>query len=439
MNYCVEHIEEYELWISAAGVFHQARVGVEVQEQGIIALMGSGELTSSMVAVHKNLIARLGPAASAVFLDTPAGFQPNADQIAAGAVDYFHKRVLWPMTVASYKSQDYISEVEKVLLLKKLRDSGYILMGPGSPTYTVEQLRPTPIPAILIEHVRDGGCLVAASAAALTMGRFTLPVYEIYKVGQSLHWIEGLNILAHFGIDLTVIPHWNNSDGGNHDTNRCFVGRDRFASLLQLLKEPAAILGLDEHTACILDLAGEVFEVRGKGEVVLLQGCQEQRFRPGRSYPLDLLRAAAQTNPADQLSGEVEDTGNFWQEVQALHDRCLLALKAREELSALQVLLELDRKLWESRSTHRDVVEHGRQLFRELLVTVGTLARPEEQEQRPGLGEVIDTFIAARQRFRQERNWAAADVLREAFASAGIVIEDTEAGSIWSRNELRDR
>ncbi len=408
-----------------------------MKEQGIIALMGSGELTSSMVEVHKNLIARLGPASSAVFLDTPAGFQPNADQIAAGAVDYFRKHVLWPMTVVSYKSHDHVTDVEMVLLLKKLGNSGYILMGPGSPTYTIEQLRPTPIPAILREHVRNGGCLVAASAAALTMGRFTLPVYEIYKVGQSLHWLEGLNILTHFGINLSVIPHWNNSDGGNHDTNRCFVGRDRFARLLQLLKEPAAILGLDEHTACILDLAAEVFEVRGKGEVVLLQGSLEQRFRPGQNYPLNLLRAAAQANPADKISEDAGNTGDFWQELQALHDRCLLAHKAQEELAAVRVLLELDRKLWESRSTQTDMVEQGRQLFRELLLTVGTAAHPEEQEQRPVPGQVIDALVAARQRFRKERNWAAADVLREAFASAGIVIEDSEAGSRWSRDAGR--
>lgn len=409
-----------------------------MKQQGVIALMGSGELTGSMVEVHKSLLARLGPAMGAVFLDTPAGFQPNVEQIGADAIDYFHKRVQSPMTLASFKSRDHLSEVEKVLLLRKLRGSDYILMGPGSPTYTVEQLRPTPIPAILVEHVRNGGCLVAASAAALTMGRFTLPVYEIYKVGQRLHWIEGLNILAHFGINLTVIPHWNNSDGGNHDTNHCFMGRNRFTRLRQLLKEPTAILGLDEHTACIIDLAAEVFEVRGKGEVVLLQGGEEQRFRPGQSYPLELLRAPGQTNPADQHSEPVEVTGDFRQEVQSLQSRCLLALTAEEKPVALQALLELDHRLWENRSTERDAVEHGRQLFRELLVAVATLAGPQEQNQRPGLREVIDALLAARQRLRQEQNWAFADVLREALAGAGIVIADTEAGSTWSRHEVHD-
>lgn len=400
--------------------------------------MGSGELTGSMVEVHKNLLARLGPAARAVFLDTPAGFQPNVEQIGAGAVEYFHKRVLKPMTLASFKSRDHLAEVEKVMLFKKLRDAGYILMGPGSPTYTVQQLRATPIPAILVEQVRKGGCLVAASAAALTMGRFTLPVYEIYKVGQKLHWIDGLNILAHFDINLTVVPHWNNSDGGNHDTNHCFMGRDRFVRLRQLLKKPAAILGLDEHTACILDLAAEVFEVRGKGEVVLLQDGEEQRFRPGQSYPLEFLRSAAEPSPGIQLSDPIEGTGDFTQEIKALHYRCLQVLAAEDKAAALQTLLELDHKLWESRLTERDAVDRGRQLFRELLVAVATPAEHEDQEQPAGLREMIDALLAARQRFRMEQNWAAADVLRQALAGAGIIIDDTEAGSNWSRHKVHD-
>jgi cysteinyl-tRNA synthetase len=178
--------------------------------------------------------------------------------------------------------------------------------------------------------------------------------------------------------------------------------------------------------------------VRGKGEVVLLQGSLEQRFRPGQGYPLDLLRAAAQTNPPDKLSEKFGNTGDFWQELQALHDRCLLAHSAQEDLAAVHLLLEIDRKLWESRTTHMDMVEQGRRLFRELLVTVCNPARPEEQQQRPVLGQVIDALVAARQRFRKERNWAAADVLREAFASTGIVIEDTEAGSRWSRDQGRE-
>ena len=40
------------------------------------------------------------------------------------------------------------------------------------------------------------GALVFASAAALTLGRLTVPVYEIYKVGATPTWAEGLDLLV---------------------------------------------------------------------------------------------------------------------------------------------------------------------------------------------------------------------------------------------------
>ncbi len=44
-----------------------------MEAKGIIALMGSGELTATMVEVHKCLLAGLAVAPRAGFLDTPAG------------------------------------------------------------------------------------------------------------------------------------------------------------------------------------------------------------------------------------------------------------------------------------------------------------------------------------------------------------------------------
>ena len=112
---------------------------------------------------------------------------------------------------------------------------------------SVPEARPMPWPVAADIHsryshrrVEDGGCLVAASAAALTVGRFTMPVYEIYKVGTELNWAEGMNILGRFGFNLVVIPHWNNAEGGNHDTRFCYMGEPRFRKLEALLPDDAA-------------------------------------------------------------------------------------------------------------------------------------------------------------------------------------------------------
>ena len=56
----------------------------------LLAIMGSGETTPTMVKSHRLLFDRLGPGAvPAVLLDTPYGFQANARDISARAVVLF--------------------------------------------------------------------------------------------------------------------------------------------------------------------------------------------------------------------------------------------------------------------------------------------------------------------------------------------------------------
>ena len=237
--------------------------------KGMIALMGSGELTATMVEVHKTLLARLPNSPYAVFLDTPAGFQLNVDEISKKAVEYFRVHVQQSLAVASYKSSKDINAIEAETAFHLLRSANYVLVGPGSPTYTIRHLQKTPIPEILVKSIQSGGCLVAASAAALTIGRFTIPVYEIYKVGHDIHWIDGLDILSRFGLNLVVVPHWNNAEGGTHDTRFCFMGEPRFQKLEMLLPEDAMILGIDEHTACIIDFQTQRIDIQGIGNLTI--------------------------------------------------------------------------------------------------------------------------------------------------------------------------
>ena len=79
--------------------------------------------------------------------------------------------------------------------------------------------------------------------------------------------MEGMNLLGRFGLDLVVVPHWNNAEGGNHDTRFCYMGEPRFRKLESLLPEGSSVLGLDEHTACLIDLEKEEVVIRGIGRV----------------------------------------------------------------------------------------------------------------------------------------------------------------------------
>jgi cyanophycinase-like exopeptidase len=418
-----------------------------VEDKGIIALMGSGELTSTMVEVHKVLLSRLGEAPTATFLDTPAGFQLNADQISAHAVDYFAKRVGVHLDIASYKSR-IIEEVDAALAFQRLRKSDYIFMGPGSPTYLIDQLKDSPVPSILAERICQGGCLVAASAAALVMGRYTLPVYEIYKVGQPLHWRMGLDLLREFGLSLVVVPHWNNMEGGTHDTSRCFMGKARFDLLTARLDEPVPILGLDEHTACIIDFGNDSFQIRGAGSVsYLAQGCSRV-FNSGAGYPLALLRgeeqkvdtALTKDSDAVHFSNGIDHTGDFGKHAHDLEDAFHTALALGDSRGATTALLALDHLLWtgESKLHDPEIIARYLELFRELLVVIGLRPVVHALDPQHIVEPMVESLLVERQRLRNEGLWPAADALRDALLRAGIVVEDSASGYRWRLDPKRE-
>lgn len=305
--------------------------------------MGSGELSPSMVEVHKALLHAKGPEACAVFIDTPAGFQLNADDISRRAQDYFRTRIGRPLQVASLKSRKDMETLHGHHALKLIASADYLLMGPGSPTYAARQWIGSPVPEILRSRIHDGAVVVAASAAALTVGWKTLPVYEIYKVGLDLHWADGMDLLGPWGFRLVIVPHWNNAEGGTHDTRFCYMGEERFRILERFLPGDVTVVGIDEHTALIVDFAQSRAEVRGLGTVTLRKlippgslamalstkpeasaalsaGAQPPRlggltpaepapipgieriFRTGETFPLELLRdLASAATPTEEL------------------------------------------------------------------------------------------------------------------------------------------
>ncbi len=411
------------------------------EARGTIALMGSGELTATMVEVHKDLMAGLGPSARAVFMDTPAGFQLNADLISEKAVSYFRNRVGREMAVASLKSPD-LPPYDVETAAHCLRSADYVLIGPGSPTYAVRVLASTPLPEVIRRRVADGACLVAASAAALTVGRFTLPVYEIYKVGESPHWVDGMNLLERFGLDLAVIPHWNNAEGGTHDTRRCFMGEERFSRLETLLPPETAVLGLDEHSACILDFAAGEARVRGLGRVVLRRGGAVTTYRKGDRIPLDVLRGAvrlptatlpeAGPSAAPPPPPRDEDAG-FWEAVHRIGADFDRGLQRRDPAAATTAILDLDSELWRaSRELESDeTISQARETLRDMIVMLGHRLEAAAPDPEECLAPFVERAVRLRDRLRRTKRWEAADAIRDLLDETGVTLEDSPEGPRW--------
>jgi len=89
---------------------------------------------------------------------------------------------------------------------------------------------------------------------------------------SDLSWVEeervGLKNNGSIWEEMTVIPHFNNREGGaDLDTSYCYIGTKRATKLLSMLPESTPIIGLDEHTCLIVDLATGSQIVRGKGQI----------------------------------------------------------------------------------------------------------------------------------------------------------------------------
>jgi len=409
--------------------------------KGVVELMGSGELTATMVEVHKELLARTSGSPRAVFLDTPAGFQLNVDQLSERAVEYFRTRVQQTMSVASFKSTETTTPYEAEQAFHTLRQADYVLIGPGSPSYALRHWRQTPIPDILAARVEDGGCLVAASAAALTVGRFTLPVYEVYKVGEALHWVEGMDLLGRFGLNLVVVPHWNNAEGGTHDTRFCYMGEPRFRKLEALLPEGSSVLGLDEHTDCLIDLENEEAVIRGIGRATLRRNGAERSFERGERFPVDVLRGGSvgegwrREAPAAIEAGVSTETveGSFWDEIHRIEDAFQQGLEAAEPGDATNALLELDRAIWEAQQALEsgEFISQAREILREMIVSIGVKLASSAADPVDRLAPLVEELLALRESFRQNKQWQDADAIRDSLERASIVIEDTDGGPRW--------
>jgi peptidase E len=409
--------------------------------RGKIVLMGSGELTATMVEVHKSLLAQLPGNRQAAFIDTPAGFQLNVDQISQKAAAYFHRHVQHPLTIASYKSHAHITDFDAEQAFHTLRESDYILIGPGSPTYAVRQWRESPIPEILTRCVIKGGTLVAASAAALTVGSHTLPVYEIYKVGHDLQWETGMDILAHFGFNLVVVPHWNNAEGGTHDTRCCFMGETRFRRLEALLPDKVSILGIDEHTACMIDFARNLVEVKGLGRVTLRNPKGEAVFDSGDRFACDVLRGAAaasnwkaETAPSPSPPGPSDRKNEtFWEKIHSLEADFQEGLQQHDSRRATNALLEFDRTIWQAQADleNEEFVAQARDTLRDLIVLFGTELDAAPRDATEWLSPLVDALLELRRKFRINRQWDEADAIRDALQQVNIIVEDDKEGSSW--------
>ena len=257
---------------------------------GQIAFLGSGETSLAGGRIFESLARKINGPLRIALMETPAGFELNSAQV-VGKVGEFMKTRLQNykpvVDVIPARKKNSAFSPDDPEIVKPLLYANMIFMGPGSPTYAIRNLKDTLAWDVIRARHRLGATLVFASAATISVGAHALPVYEIYKVGQDVHVVDGLNLFADFGLHLSFVPHWNNAEGGiDLDTSRCFIGMDRFAEWCNLVPAENVTLGLDEHTGIIMDFASGMCEISGVSSVSLVSDCDPVMHPAGVKFPL---------------------------------------------------------------------------------------------------------------------------------------------------------
>jgi len=428
----------------------------------LLAIMGSGETAPTMVTPHREIVARLGEEhPRAVLLDTPYGFQENAAEITQRAIEYFAHRVQLAIEPAGFlgplaADPALRTPMAEAAALSRVRTAGFVFAGPGSPSYALSVWRGSPVPEALAAKLADGGAVVFSSAAALTVGRFSVPVYEIYKVGLPMHWLDGLDLLGPlgFGGSCVVIPHYDNAEGGTHDTHFCYLGERRLSAMEAMLPEDAWVLGIDEHTALIVDIDARTVSVTGRGGLTVRRRGVSRVFPAGERMGLDALLAAARgdgssTRPAAPVEAAEGTTAAapgegvpatakspLLSEVAKLEQAFEAAIAGRRAGDAAEAVLTLDRSIleWSADTLQTDEPDRARAVLYSLIHRLGEAAAGGLRDPRELLAPVVDGLIALRKDLRVAKQWELADRVRDRLAAAGIELHDTPTGTAW---ELR--
>ncbi len=342
---------------------------------GQIAFLGSGETSLAGGRIFESLARDINEPLRIALLETPAGFELNSPQVVGRVGDFMKTRLqnYKPVVdVIAARKRDSAFSPDDPEIVKPLLHANMIFMGPGSPTYAIRHLKDTLTWDVIRARHRLGATLVFASAATISIGAHALPVYEIYKVGQDVHVVDGLDLFADFGLHVSFIPHWNNAEGGaDLDTSRCFMGMERFAEWCNLVPRENETIGLDEHTGLIMDFEKGICEVNGVSSVSVVRECDPQMYPSGSTFPLT-------------------------------------------EFGEYQIPTPLD----------KDIPAH----VWDMVVNAPPIEEDQPSDEARALAD-------KRQHARAEKDWVKSDQLRDEIAALGWTVQDSKEGYKLVKNE----
>jgi hypothetical protein len=271
-----------------------------------------------------------------------------------------------------------------------------------------------------------------------------VPVYEIYKVGEEPRWLDGLDLLSELGISAAVIPHYDNAEGGHHDTRFCYLGERRLQVLEEQLPPDTHVIGVDEHTGVVIDLDAASATVVGNGRLTIRVHGRSVEYAAGTTVPVDALRdphagtlprAARAAPPTAVRAPELTPT-SLAAETAAAQAAFESALAEGDGAGAARATLALEDAItaWSADTLQSDEVGRARAALRSMIVRLGDAAVAGLRDPRAVAAPYVEALVALRAAVRAERRFDLSDVIRDHLTAIGVEVRDTRDGVEW---ELR--
>ena len=274
-----------------------------------------------------------------------------------------------------------------------------------------------------------------------------MPVYEIYKVGQDPRWLEGLNILGEIGINVALIPHYNNAEGGHHDTRFCYMGERRLSILERELPDDVYVLGVDEHTGVVIDIDAQTATVVGKGVLTIRVKGVSTEIASGEVLPIDRLRnplagiktgvpavAASNAEASDTATKDVDVLdSNLRQATERLNDAFTQAITAGDADAAARAALDLDDAIagWSIDTLQSDDASHARSVLRSMITRLAGAATGGLRDPREVVGPFVQVLLDLRVQVRADKRFDLSDMIRDRLAEISVEVRDTPQGAEW--------
>ncbi len=261
---------------------------------GVLALLGSGETAPGMTKVHRKIFARI-PDISAVNLDTAYGFQLNVPQMSEKLEEYFDKSLHVDVTTLHFSFVRARKRTGAHPLQTAGPASQLRLCGPGKSDLRLETVVSPPLRRGLAQRAGWGRdavlCLCGRSHARSVHGAHLRGLQ-----GRVLRIPTGRMASTCWGAsELTAwsFPISTTTKERNYDTRFCYLGEPRLLELERQLPEGVATLGVDEHTAAVLDFNEDTLTVHGRSNAYWRLNGDSKELSNGTITSLADLRATS--------------------------------------------------------------------------------------------------------------------------------------------------